>query len=193
MDTKILIQTHNSSLKIIKHNFKELLEKCILEISGKLIEKPKIIVYGKVCHQNRNIGFFSNFSIGYKYSNKLQKSNKLTPALNELLEQINKKFNSDFNGILINKYDNGTQYIGSHSDDENGLGNIGILSLSYGAERNFRIRNKKDRKIVENIKTKDDEIILMEGDFQKEFMHEIPIQKKVTNIRYSFTFRKHII
>ena len=33
----------------------------------------------------------------------------------------------------------------------------------------------------------------MHGDFQKEFLHEIPIEKKKTNSRYSFTFRKHLI
>ena len=125
-----------------------------------------------------HVGFFSNNSIGYKYLNKIQKSKNLTPYLKQLLDKINEKFNSDFNGILINRYDDVTQYIGSHSDNETGLGNIGVLSLSYGAIRNFRIRNKKDKKIVANIDTKDDELILMDGDFQKEFTHEIPIKKK---------------
>ena len=193
MDTEILVQTHKSSLKIIKHNFKELIKKCISDIEEKLDVKPEIIVYGKICNQNRDVGFFSNNSIGYKYSNKIQKSKKLTPYLKQLLDKINEQFNSDFNGILINRYDNGTQYIGSHSDDETGLGNIGVLSLSYGAIRNFRIRNKKEKKIVANIDTKDDELILMDGDFQKEFTHEIPIQKKIKDIRYSFTFRKHLL
>ena len=33
----------------------------------------------------------------------------------------------------------------------------------------------------------------MKGEFQKEFTHEIPVQKKVKNCRYSLTFRKHLI
>ena len=32
----------------------------------------------------------------------------------------------------------------------------------------------------------------MAGDFQKEFTHEIPIEKKVEGVRYSFTFRRHL-
>ena len=32
----------------------------------------------------------------------------------------------------------------------------------------------------------------MTGDFQNEFTHEIPIEKNIKDIRYSFTFRKHI-
>lgn len=189
----IVIQTEKSSLKLIKHNYKELIEKIIEEIQGKLKVKPEIIVYGKVCNQNRNIAFYSNDSIGYHYSNRLLRSKPLTDNLFILLNHINEKFNSDFNGILINQYMNGSDYIGAHSDDETNLGTIGVVALSYGAQRNFRVRNKNNRKIVANVDTKDDEILVMDGDFQKEFTHEIPIQKKIKNMRYSFTFRKHII
>ena len=61
-------------LKLIKHNYKELIEKIIEEIKGKLEVKPEIIVFGKVCNQNRNIAFYSNDSIGYHYSNRLLRS-----------------------------------------------------------------------------------------------------------------------
>ena len=65
------------------------------------------------------------------------------PCLNELLLYINSKFDSEFNGILINKYSGGTEYIGKHSDDESGLDRkAGVVTLSYGAVRKFRIRNK---------------------------------------------------
>ena len=33
----------------------------------------------------------------------------------------------------------------------------------------------------------------MAGNFQKEFTHEIPIEKKVKEVRYSFTFRTHLV
>lgn len=189
----IVIQTERSSLKLIKHNYKELIEKIIEEIQGNLEVKPEIIVFGKVCNQNRNIAFYSNDSIGYNYSNRLLRSKPLTSNLLILLNHINDKFKSDFNGILINQYMNGSDYIGAHSDDETNLGTIGVVALSYGAQRNFRIRNKNNKKIVANVDTKDDEILIMDGDFQKEFTHEIPIQKKIKGMRYSFTFRKHTI
>jgi len=32
----------------------------------------------------------------------------------------------------------------------------------------------------------------MVGNFQKEFTHEIPIEKKVKGTRFSFTFRRHL-
>ena len=192
MEFNYIIKTNKSSLKTTNHDYKELIEKCILEIEDKLIINPEIIVYGKKCNQHRNVAFFSNTSIGYHYSNQLAKSIKLTKNLEILLNNINQKFNSDFNGILINKYKDGCDSIGPHSDDEKNLGNIGVLSISYGSTRNFRIRDKTTKKIICNLNTNDEEIIIMDGNFQKEFLHEIPAQKKIKQPRYSFTFRKHL-
>jgi alkylated DNA repair dioxygenase AlkB len=35
-------------------------------------------------------------------------------------------------------------------------------------------------------------LVHMGGDFQKEFTHEVPIEKKIREGRYSFTFRQHL-
>ena len=42
-----------------------------------------------------------------------------------------------------------------------------------------------------DIPTESYDMIQMSGNFQKEFLHEIPIEKKVKEGRYSFTFRRH--
>lgn len=47
-----------------------------------------------------------------------------------------------------------------------------ILSLSFGATRKFRIRDKND-KIIKDIDLHDSDIIVMCGNMQKEFKHEI--------------------
>lgn len=70
---------------------------------------------------------------------------------------------------------NGGQYIGKHSDDERQLvENSVIFSASFGQTRIFRIRNKKDKTIVQDIKLEDRTFVVMCGDMQKEFTHEIP-------------------
>ena len=187
------IKTPNSFLNIHTFNNLELVKCAINDIDTKLIVRPKIIIYGKEAHQNRNIGFFSNTSIGYFYSGQLAESIPLTSNLKLLLDDINSMFKSNFNGILVNKYIDGNNNIGAHSDDEKNLDPIGVVALSYGAIRKFRIRDKITRKIIIDIPTESNEIIHMGGDFQKEFTHEIPIEKKVKTTRYSFTFRKHSI
>jgi alkylated DNA repair dioxygenase AlkB len=170
---------------------KDLLEKCIIDIEPQLELKPEIIIFGKKCKQQRNIGFFSDKSKGYKYSNKMMESKPLTQSICELLDIVNNEFGTQFNGILVNKYMDGNDYISAHSDDETGLDLIGVISISYGAERIFRIRNKDTKHIIYDELTTHCSILHMGGNFQKLYTHEIPIQKKIKEPRISFTFRKH--
>ena len=187
-----IISTDSSSLVI--HSLKDnsyIVDNSVCDIKSLLNDYPEIIVYGKKCLQRRSIGFFSDESLGYKYSGKIEKSQPLTKNLKLLLNYINKKFESDFNGILVNKYNNGNDYISDHSDNEKEISDKGVISVSYGAVRKFRIRNKLTKKIVKDIPTENYQIIEMAGNFQKEFLHGIPIEKKVKDERISFTFRKH--
>ena len=170
---------------------KELLEKCIIDIEPQLELKPEIIIFGKKCKQQRNIGFFSDKSKGYKYSNKMMESKPLTKSISELLDIVNNEFGTQFNGILVNKYMDGNDYISAHSDDESGIDLIGVISISYGAERIFRIRKKDTKQIIYDELTTHCSILHMGGNFQKLYTHEIPIQKKIKEPRISFTFRKH--
>ena len=171
----------------------QLLENCIIDIESQLEERPEIIVFGKKCKQQRNVGFFSNESIGYKYSNKMMESKPLSTSMNELLLIINTTIGAEFNGILVNKYMDGNDYIGAHSDDETGLDKSGVVSISYGAERKFRIRDKKSKEIMFDENTTNGCILHMGGNFQELYTHEVPIQKKIKEPRISFTFRKHNI
>jgi alkylated DNA repair dioxygenase AlkB len=155
---------------------------------------PEVVVYGKVCHQQRSIGFYSDTSIGYRYSGQLAKSRPMTPELRELLEYINNKFDADYNGILVNKYETGNEYIGQHSDDEANLNpTTGVVAISVGAIRKFRICKKGSAKKEYDIPTNPTKIMQMWGQFQREFTHGVPVEKKVRDCRYSFTFRKHTI
>ncbi len=189
------VQTERSAL--VLHDLEpekvRLLQTCAEDVDGKLIFHPEIRIFGKIAHQHRSIGFFSDESIGYSYSGQIAKSVPLSAPLRELLDFINQKFEASFNGILINKYLSGEEYIGKHSDDEKALEKgVGVVCCSLGAVRKFRIREKESGKMVVDVPTENNKIIQMKGDFQKEFTHEIPVEKKVKGVRYSFTFRRHL-
>lgn len=189
----VLIETEKSKLvkKKVKKSCEEFIKRCMKDIEDNLNHEPKIFVHGRECRQRRDVGFFSNDSIGYHYSGQLAESIPLTKNLKRLLKKINEHFGTNFNGILINRYNDGKKVIGAHSDDEKYLDKGGVVSISYGATRKFRIRDKKTKKIVKNIFMESLDIIHMKGDFQKEFTHEIPVESKVKECRYSFTFRNH--
>ena len=170
----------------------ELLKQCVLEVDPLLEERPEIIVFDKICKQQRWVGFFSDESVGYKYSNKLMASRPLSIHMTDLLLTTNTILGTEFNGMLVNKYSDGNDYIGAHSDSEIGLDPVGVVALSFGAERNFRIRSKKDKKIVNEEPTTHCSLMHMGGVFQKLYTHEIPVQKKINESRTSITFRKHV-
>lgn len=187
-----LLQTEHSFLTTQSLPQPTLLEECVRECQGKLLERPEIMIFGKVAHQHRNIGFFSNTSVGYEYSNRVAPSQPLTPALEKLLDVTNELYHASFNGILINEYTDGSDYIGAHSDEEKNLDPVGVVAVSFGAVRTFRVRDKKSKKIVLDVPMEPATFLHMGGSFQKEFTHEIPPQKKVQGTRYSFTFRRHL-
>lgn len=187
-----IIETPSSWLGVQDFPDHSLVENVVQEALPRLLQKPEIIIFGKVAHQQRNVGFFSDESIGYHYSNQLARSQPLTSNMKKMLESINTIFGENFNGILINEYPDGTHTIGKHSDDESTLGKGGVIAISYGTPRTFRVREKSSGKIVKDIPTKNFEILQMGGDFQKEFTHEIPVQKKIKESRVSLTFRKHL-
>ena len=185
------METPNSFLQFQKFPNCELLRKCVEDTEDKLDVNPEIKIFGKICHQRRSVGLFSNESIGYQYSNQLSESKPMTESLVELLEIVNIIYHTNFNGILINKYLNGNDYISAHSDSESNCDVNGVVAISYGSTRKFRIRDKKTKTIVGDFPLNHAEMLIMGGDFQKEFTHEIPIEKKIKEPRISFTFRKH--
>ena len=62
----------------------------------------------------------------------------LSEDMDRLIEWANSTAGAKFNGILINRYVDGTKMIHAHSDDERGLDkNAGVFCISHGAELAF--------------------------------------------------------
>lgn len=123
----------------------------------------------------------------YKFSGVESKSIPLPEILQPYLRWANALGYGEFNQFLVNWYENGGSYIGSHSDDEKQLlpdSPIMTITLCQPSEadkkgktakptlRKFRIRDK-DKKIVKDIETANGAVLVMGGTFQKEFKHEI--------------------
>lgn len=187
-----LIETPQSWLDMWTFDDPDLISSCVSDVVPLLDERPIIRVYGRECHQNRNVGFFSDDSVGYHYSRQLAKSKALTPNLKTLLQKINVDTDSDFNGILVNQYLDGTQSIGKHSDDESGIGRNGVVAISSGATRKFRVRLKDTGAILKDVPVSHLSVLHMGGKFQDEFTHEIPVERRIHDPRISFTFRHHL-
>lgn len=163
----------------------------VSEVADLLNHHPEIQIRGKKAHQQRDVGFFSNVSEGYSYSGQVAKSTPLTASLGQILDWVNYLFKSKYNGVLVNRYVTGKDYISPHSDNENGLSPLaGVVSISYGQTRTFTVRERYANEVLFSTPLESYDLVQMGGSFQQVYAHEVP-KDKTTGTRYSFTFRQH--
>lgn len=211
-----ILQTKKSSLSIcmlstlLPEVDTEKLKEVIKELNYEV--DAEIKVCGNIGHQHRGIAFLCNDPNvkGYWYSGQLAKSQKMPEEVEELINLINKELGTEYNAALCNYYRDGNDYIGSHSDSEKNLDpKMGVLSISFGATRIFRLKNLKpieieydDEYVTCNksnettyrfdVELTDEMVAIMSGLFQEELEHQIPIQKKIKGPRWSITLRRHM-
>ena len=78
-----------------------------------------------------------------------------------------------------------------HSDNEKYIEeNSLILSLSYGDSRKFNVFNKNNELEKVSFMLEHGDFLLMSSASQKDFKHELPIDKIKKSPRISITFRK---
>lgn len=155
---------------------------------------PTFQGFGQTLTMNRSIGFYSHVSAGYKFSGVRFYDGPPPLFLDEIMGRVNSTLGTDFNGVLVNYYADGTDYISPHSVDERGLATGGIVAaISLGGGRKFRVREKVKGgrgSIIADVRTAHGQLLVMEGAFQREFTHEIP-RESTGKARFSLTFRTH--
>lgn len=108
-------------------------------------------------------------------------------------ELTNHLIKTDFTSVLINKYRDGNDYLGWHSDNEKELGNEPVIaSISLGEARTFQFRLKDDHKKKIQIELNDGSLLVMRGKTQELWQHQIPKRSSATaviNPRINLTFR----
>ena len=149
----------------------------------------KINIYGKTINLPRLTAYFSDPNINYLYSGINNKSVEYPDFINSIKMKAESHFDSKFNSVLLNRYKDGTQWHGYHSDNEKELGKvINICSISFGASRDFIFKSKKD-KIKKNISLQNGSALYMMHPTQNNYKHSLPKRLKVLNERVNLTFR----
>lgn len=94
-----------------------------------------------------------------------------------------------FNSVLLNLYRDGNDSISWHTDAEKELGiNPIIASVNFGAERTFQLRHNLTQEKID-IVLKHGSLLIMKGELQHFWKHQVPKQKKVNKERINLTFR----
>ena len=176
MNTKISLATGNcyieyfqlidENLRINSQQFQELWD---LHPS----EFGKIRIFGKTINTPR---YFQNYGHAYNFSGKNHSSIPVPEILQPFLDWVNlREPDYNFNGILVNWYQDGSHYIGFHSDDEKSLvKNSPIYCFSLGQERNFVVQSKSNKEDKRIFVLQNNSLIIMGGECQRFYKHSIP-------------------
>ena len=93
-----------------------------------------------------------------------------------------------YNAVLCNLYRNGHDSVGLHADAEPEMGPV-IASVSLGAERLFRLKGKNGAVVFAD-RLPPGSLVIMAGETQKNYKHEVPKEPDITQPRINLTFRQ---
>ena len=149
-----------------------------------------IRVYGKAYKQPRLTAFYANNNITYGYSNISMSPQPFSPVLKAIKIKIEKATGTTFSSCLLNLYRDGQDSNGWHADDEKELGkNPVIASVSLGTERLFHLKHKNIKTLKHKLTLQNGSLLLMKGETQHHWLHQIPKTKKLIDKRINLTFR----
>ena len=154
--------------------------------------QESIKMYGKVYPVPRETAWYGEDGSNYAYSGIMCNPLPWTQELIELKDRIKEFFSGgQFNSVLLNKYRNGNDKVGWHSDDEKELGiNPTIASVSLGATRRFDLRYKNERAKIIKLNLASGSLLIMKGELQHYWEHQVPQQKLIVDDRINLTFRR---
>ncbi len=150
-------------------------------------------MYGRQLDFPRLTAWYGDEGKVYKYSGLVNIPLSFTGLLLEMKQAIETKTGFYFNSALLNSYRNEKDSMGWHSDDESELGiNPMIASLSFGETRTFQFKHKSVLKTIQTIQLANNSLLLMQGNTQHHWLHQVPKSTKPCQPRINITFRKII-
>lgn len=126
----------------------------------------------------------------YRYSGHHYVPEPWTPALADIRREIGAATGELVNGVLANRYRDGRDGMGWHSDSEKELGpQPVIVSASFGASRRFVLRHRTTGR-REILVLGHGSVLVMAGDSQRHWQHALPKTARPTGERINLTFRR---
>ncbi len=153
--------------------------------------EESIQLFGKRMLQPRLLAWYGDPDAVYSYSGVRHEPLPWTAELRRLRDHVETLCGASFNSALANLYRDHRDSMGLHADDEPELGDRPIIaSLSLGEERVFRFRHhrRRDLKPV-RLGLPAGSLLIMAGDTQKHWKHEVPKQSRPCGPRINLTFR----
>ena len=190
-DNNINIKINNGEYIYIPNFFNKTMANYYLKELTNTIEwkQEAMNMYGKQIPFPRLTSWYGDNDKPYSFSGITLHPHPWTKELIEIKEKIDDKTQLEFNSVLLNRYRNGSDSISWHTDAEKELGtNPVIASVNFGAERKFQLKHKDTNEKIELI-LKHGSLLIMKGELQHFWKHQVPKTKKNVEERINLTFR----
>ena len=153
-------------------------------------QQDDIKIFGKTYVQPRLTSLFADNGKPYSYSNITMHPHGFTSALSEIKKIVELKTKTKFTTCLANLYRDGSDSNGWHADNEKELGtNPIIASVSFGEARYFHLKHRTQKELKHKLLLKSGSLLLMKGETQHHWLHQIAKTKRVIKPRINLTFR----
>ncbi|KRG69504.1 DNA methylase [Stenotrophomonas terrae] len=151
----------------------------------------RIRMFGRWLDSPRLSCWMGDADAHYRYSGADFIPQPWVPAVQELRNLLQQACDARFNSVLLNRYRDGRDSMGWHSDDEPELGPTPMIaSLSLGVERRFLLRRRDDATRKFEYRLGHGDLLLMRGHCQRDYQHALPKTARVAGERINLTFRQ---
>jgi alkylated DNA repair dioxygenase AlkB len=146
-------------------------------------------MYGRKIDFPRLTAWYGNNDKPYSFSGITLQPLPWTSEIIEIKSKIEQQAKIEFNSVLLNLYRDGNDSISWHTDAEKELGiNPIIASVNFGATRKFQLRHIKTKEKLE-IELTHGSLLIMQGELQHFWQHQVPKTSKQVGERINLTFR----
>ncbi|HWU71318.1 MAG TPA: alpha-ketoglutarate-dependent dioxygenase AlkB [Pseudoxanthomonas sp.] len=153
-------------------------------------EIHRIRLFGREVDSPRLSCWMGDADATYRYSGMRHLPRPWLPRLDDVRERLRLEAGVDFNSVLLNRYRDGRDAMGWHSDDEAELGPEPVIaSLSLGATRRFVLKHRREPSCRLALELEHGSLLLMSGATQRHYRHALPRTAKPVGERINLTFR----
>jgi len=160
------------------------------ELRNNIVWKQESMnMYGKKIDFPRLTAWYGNNDKPYSFSGITLQPLPWTSEILTIKNKIESIAKTVFNSVLLNLYRDGNDSISWHTDAEKELGiNPIIASVNFGATRKFQLRHIKTKEKLE-IELTHGSLLIMKGELQHFWQHQVPKTSKPVGERINLTFR----
>lgn len=152
-------------------------------------EQQSMNMYGKIVPFPRLTTWYGDNDKPYTFSGITLHPHPWNESLLKIKNKIEPLSGVNFNSVLLNRYRDGNDSISWHTDAERELGiNPVIASVNFGEERVFQLKHIETGQRID-IPLKHGSLLIMMGELQHFWKHQVPKSKKPMKERVNLTFR----